>query len=110
MRKKKISPEDQEVLLALNILKTTMEGVMKTIAEEVQEVKDLKAKVAGLIEGQNTYFAKVLDAFNRLEAKIAAAGGDAQPIADEIAPIKQLITDAQTALETKAAEADITGV
>lgn len=108
-REKKISPEDQEVLLALNILKNTQEGLMVTIQQAVDKVTALKTELDGLITKQGAFEAAVLAAFNRLEAKIAA-GADAQPIVDALSPLDQTIEDKNTALDTKIAEANIEGV
>jgi DNA uptake protein ComE-like DNA-binding protein len=108
-KEKKISPEDQEVLLVLNILKTTLEGLMKTIQEAVDEVNAVKTAQDSLNTKLDSYFTAVLAAFNRLEAKIAA-GADAQPIVDALAPVKQAIVDKDAALDVKIAEAAVEGV
>lgn len=109
MTKKDIPPEDKELILMLNLLKTMMEGVMKTIAEAVAEVALVKTGQDGQNAKMETYYTKILAAINRLEAKIAA-GGDAQPVFDALAPIKQSFADKSTELDVKIAEADTIGL
>lgn len=107
--KKEISPEDQEILLALNILKNIQEELKMTIQEAVDAVTAVKVSVSEVKAGQTADFAKVLGAINRLEAKIAT-GANAQPIVDALAGIKQDVADMAAAQVTHGAEMDITGV
>ena len=108
-RRKNISPEDKEVILALGLLKTITEKLMKTIQEAIDEVQAVKSAQDVQNSKLSTYFTEVLNAINRLEAKIVA-GADAEPVVAALAPIKQSLLDTSSQLDTKIAEAQITGV
>lgn len=107
--KNKISPEDREVLKTLSILQTTIGGLMATLADLQTKIADLKTAQDGLNTKIATFETEVVNAFNRLEAKIAA-GTDTQPAIDALAPIAQSISDKSSELDTKIAEAQTTGV
>lgn len=82
---------------------------MKTIQEAVDEVNAVKVAQDALNTKLDTYFTAVLAAFTRLETKIAA-GADAQPVVDALAPLKQAIVDKDAVVDTKTAEANVEGV
>lgn len=105
---KKISPEDQEVLLTLGILKTVMEGVMSSIQDAVNKVTAVKSELDAMVVKQNAFITEVQNAFNRLEAKLAA-GTDTQPIIDALGALSQPITDSSATLDVKIAEASLEG-
>lgn len=93
----------------LKTIRAELEDKVKTIQDAVDEVKSVQTADAARHEKLVINFKAVLDAINRLEQKIVA-GADAQPIIDALAPIKQSIADEVVEIETKTAEANLTGV
>lgn len=104
-----ISPEDREVLKSLDILEKVIGGLMASVAElqtKVESLKDQNIALLGKVEALET---EMTNAFNRLEAKIAA-GFDTQPVIDVIDAISQSQTDALAKVESAIAQAQVTGV
>lgn len=104
-RKKKIILKSSE----LEKIKKEIKKMAKTIQEAVDAVGVVKTAQDAVSAKLTNYFGEVLNAINRLEAKLAA-GSDSQPIIDALTPISQSIGDISTTLDVKTAEAQVTGV
>lgn len=104
-RKKKINLKASD----LKKIKKEIKKMAKTIQEAVDAVGVVKSGQDAVVVKLTNYFTEVLNAINRLEAKLAA-GTDSQPIIDALAPISQSIGDLSAIIDVKTAEAQVTGL
>lgn len=105
--------EDEKLELSLVEVIKNQQRELKimaaTIADAVAKIAELKTGIDGLAAKQETFKTEVVNAFNRLEAKIIAAA-DAQPVVDALAPLAQTVADKTAELDAAIAAAQVTGV
>lgn len=122
----KTSPEDKELLLALQIIKTLEEKIMATLQDALDKANQLKSQNSDLLVKVANLETESQNAFNRLDGKlavlqaqitdlhaqIAALQGqavDTQPLIDVINSIGQAQTDATGAVDSATATAKLEG-
>lgn len=104
------APEDEKLELGLvKIIQQEMKLMAATMTDLLARIATVSSNMNALGDKQTTFQTEVTNAFNRLEAKIAA-GADTQPAMDALQPIVQKILDKSAELDAQIAAAQVEGV